>query len=159
VKERVVADFPEPRRRRGIVLHRRFQTLQGLGGLVDPNQPVGAVDSDVHVVGVEAHNAVEMHLSQIGLPVVLTNVPHRLMPRGVVVIERQGRPRARFGSSEVAPALDPARMVRAGQLSSPRRRGQDMLPRAVCVWGPTLDLTEDDPNQERGRIDVREPCI
>jgi hypothetical protein len=38
VKERAVADFPEPRRRRGIVLHRRFQTLRRLGSLVDPNQ-------------------------------------------------------------------------------------------------------------------------
>jgi hypothetical protein len=61
-----VADKPEAKD----ALHRRFQTLQRLGGLVDPNQPVGAVDSDVHVVGVEAHGAVEMHLSQIELPLV-----------------------------------------------------------------------------------------
>jgi hypothetical protein len=54
---------------------------------------------------------------------VLTNVTHRLMARGV--IERQGRPRARFGSSELLRLSGPASMGRPRAIlipSVPRAR-------------------------------------
>jgi hypothetical protein len=40
-------------------------------------------------IGVETHGAVDMHLSRLELSLVLIDVTHRLIARGVVVIERQ----------------------------------------------------------------------